>query len=157
MTAPGSEPAQPQPAPAQPREPRDPRSMLRLAVLVYIVENLGYGIPMLIWPDLLWGTVAGAEGAALDALTSNRWAGGVLTAVGIGGIMVFTHLRGQRTFVTTMALQLTIAGAAIVVSNIAGEFDIVDAWFRWLSAIVVVLGAIYMWVARWRAREILAV
>lgn len=136
-------------------EPRSARATLRLAVLAYAVVNVGYGLPMLVWPTLLWGNIAGASGAALDGLVSVRWAGAVLVAHGVGGILVFLRPKGQRTYVTAMTLQFTLAAIAIGTSMVLGELDVVDAWFRVVSLLVVALAATYLWVARWRARELL--
>lgn len=138
-----------------PHEPRSAPATLRLAVLAYVVVNLGYGLPMLLWPTLLWGNIAGAAGAALDGLVSVRWAGAVLVAHGIGGILVFLRPKGQRTYVTAMTLQFTLAAVAIGTSITLGEFDVVALWFRWVSLFVVALAALYLWMARWRARDLL--
>ncbi|MBT8208654.1 MAG: hypothetical protein HKN07_06970 [Acidimicrobiia bacterium] len=136
-------------------EPRSAPATLRLAVLAYSVVNVGYGLPMLVWPTLLWGTIAGASGAARDGLVSVRWAGAVLVAHGIGAILVFLRPKGQRTYVTAMTLQVTLAAIAIGASIVLGELDVLAVWFRFVSLIVVGLTAIYLWIARWRARELL--
>ena len=130
--------------------------MLRIALIAYIAEHALYGIPMLVWPGLLWETIAGAEGDALKGLESNRWAGALLVAWGFGAILVLLRPRGQRTFLTTIAIQTSLASGALFYSSVTGEFDVVDAWFRWASVLAIGALALYLWGARWRARDILA-
>lgn len=139
----------------EPRQPLSAVATLRLAIVLYIVETIGYGLPMLIWPELLWDTIAGASGPELDGLVSVRWAGGVLVGLGLGAFLVLAKPKGQRSFVTAMTFHSSLAGAALLVSSINGELDVVDAWFRWASVIFVGVLAIYLWLARWRARDLL--
>lgn len=154
MTA---EPAQPAPQPTPARTPRTPRGTLNLALIAYIAVNLAYGIPLLLAPDFLWGTIAGAAPAAETALATTRWAGGILIAWAAGAFLLMAVPRGQRTFVTTLALQYSLAAGAIVLSILFGEFE--DAgfrdWFPWLSAVLVALVALYLWFARLKARDML--
>ena len=144
--------------PPFPKEPRTPRSILNIGLLAFMIVSFGYGLPLLLWPDVLWGTVGGAEGDFERALGTTRWAGAFLTAWAVGAFFVFTRPKGQRTFVTTITLQASLASAALFVSAVSGEFDdVVDTWFPWLSAVIVGLLALYLWYARVKARDILHV
>ncbi len=144
-------------APAPQRTPRSPRGTLNLALITYIAVNLAYGIPLLLAPDFLWGTIAGADASAEAALATTRWAGGVFVAWAVGAFLLMAVPRGQRTFLTTLALQYSLAAAAIVLSILFGEFD--DAgirpWFPWVSAVIVGLAGLYLWLARLKARDLL--
>ncbi len=142
---------------ARERPKRTPRGTLNMALGMYIVVNLAYGIPLLLAPDLLWGTVAGADEAAKVALRTTRWGGAILVAWAVGAFLLMAVPRGQRTFFTTLALQYSLAAAAIVFSILTGEWDDagVAAWFPWLSAVVIAAGALYLWLARLRARDLL--
>ena len=140
---------------APPRQPLSPAATLRVAILLYIVETIGYGLPMLVWPQLLWEDIAGASGDALDGLVATRWAGGVLVGLGVGALMVLLKPAGQRTFVSAMAIHTSLAGAAVVYSMLSDELDVVDAWFRWVSLLLLAGLAGFLWLARWRAKGIL--
>ncbi len=158
ITAPdGVETPSPAPAPKEPRQPLSAAATLRLAIVLYIAVTIGYGLPMLVWPNLLWDTIAGASGDELAGLVSVRWAGGVLVGLGIAAFLVLAKPKGQRSFVSGMTFHTSLAAAAILVSSINGELDVVDAWFRWASFIVVAVLAVYLWLARWRARDLLKV
>ncbi len=144
------------PAPT-PKEPRSPRHTLNIALLAVVALDVGYGLPMLLWPNLLWGTIGGADGRHLEALETNRWAGGLLIGLGIGALFVIAKPRGQRTIVTMFAIQSAIVAAALVLSAVNGEFsDVLDAWFYWLAAVVTAATSLYLWYARLKARAVLA-
>ena len=153
-----SEKVAPSTAPV-PKEPRTPRAVLNTGLMVYIAVNLAYGLPMLLWPKLLWETIGGADtDAAGAALLTTRWAGGVLVGLAMGAIFVLMRPTGQRTFVTTIAIHTALAAAAILVSAANGEWDDagVEEWFYWLSGIVVASESAYLWYARFKARAVLA-
>ncbi len=155
---PGAFQAESQPEPRAKRKPRTPRGTLNLALFAYMAVNLAYGIPMLVFPAFLWGTIAGAEGQALAALETTRWGGGILVALAIGAFLLLAVPRGQRTFVTTLALHYSLAAGGILLSILAGEFDEVDGlrdWFPWVSLLVVAAVALYLWLARFKARDLL--
>ncbi len=128
-----------------------------MALLTYIAINLAYGVPLLLAPDFLWGTIAGASGQAEAALATTRWGGAILVAWAVGAFLLMAVPRGQRTFVTTLALQYSLAAAAIALSAVAGEFDDagIRAWFPWASVVVVGAGSLYLWYARLKARDLL--
>ncbi len=140
------------------RAPRTPRGTLNAALVAYMAINLAYGVPMLLFPNFLWGTIGGAEGQALEALESTRWAGAILVAFAAGVFLLLAVPRGQRTFVTTLALHYSLAAAALLFSTLTGEFDDIvglRAWFPWLATVVVALAALYIWYARFKARDLL--
>ena len=151
MTTP-SEPVVPdQPA----KEPLEPGTHLRLSVLAYVVLNVAYGLPIALWPDLIWKNIAGAEGLQLEALRSVRWAGAILLAWAIGGLLTLARPEGRQTMVTTFALQFSFATAALVVSALADEFAFVRTWFVLLAIAAIGLAAGYLWYGRWAGRRVL--
>lgn len=152
MTTP---PAQP-PDQQQPREPLEPGTHLRLSVLAYVAINIAYGLPIALWPDLVWKTLAGVDGDQLEALRGMRWAGAILIAWAIGGLLVLTRPRGRQTMVTTFALQFSLAAVALVVSALADEFAFADTWFVLAAIAVVGAGGIYLWYGRWAGRAVLS-
>lgn len=137
--------------------PRSSRSVLNRALLAYLAINLAYGVPLLLAPDFLWGTIAGAGGEAQAALATTRWGGAILLAWAVGAFLLMAVPRGQRTFVTTLALQYSLAAAAIALSAVTGEFDDagIRAWFPWVSVVVIGAGALALWHARLAARDLL--
>lgn len=155
---PVGEGAETSPPPA-PKEPRTPGAVLATGLFVYIAVNVAYGLPMLVWPELLWETIGGADAdTAGMVLATNRWAGGVLLGLAAGAVFVLMRPTGQRTFVTMLCIHTALAAAAILYSISTGEWDDagIAAWFAWLSAIVVAAESGYLWYARVKARSVLA-
>jgi len=150
MTTPAESPA-PQPA----KEPLEPGTHLRLSIFAYVAINLAYGLPIALWPALVWKTIGGNEGEQLAALKSFRWAGAILVAWAIGGVLTLTRPEGRQTMVTTFALQFTFAAAALVVSALADEFAFMPTWFVLLAIVAVGLNAMYLWYGRWAGRRVL--
>lgn len=128
-----------------------------MALLAYIVGNTVYGLPMVLVPGVLWGTIGGADGDAQVALESNRWVGALLLALAFGALLVLRQPAGQRTFVTTLAMGDAAMAAVIVLGALGGDFsDVLDDWFVWATAVG--LGAISggLWWGRLKGRHILA-
>lgn len=142
------------PTPPEPT-PLEPGTHLRLSVLAYIALNLAYGLPAALWPDLLWGTLGGGDDATVEVLRGMRWAGAILVAWAIGGLLVLTRPKGRQTMVTTFALQTSLAATALVVSALADEFRWAKTWFVLLAIIAVGATALYLWYGRWAARDVL--
>jgi hypothetical protein len=145
-----------QPADATPqREPLDPGTHLRLSVLAYVAVNLAYGLPIMLWPDLVWGTLAGANDVELELLAGFRWSGAILVAWAVGGLLVLSRPEGRQTMVTTFALQYTLAAAALVLSAVADEFFWAETWFVLLSIAAITAVGGYLWYGRWAGRRAL--
>ena len=139
------------------KEPRTPRATLNLALLAYIAGNTVYGLPMVLVPGLIWGTIAGAEGDVAEALESNRWVGGLLLALAFGALLILRKPAGQRSFVMTLALGDAAMAALLVLGALGNDFDgVVDAWFVWASAVGLALISAGLWWSRLKARALLA-
>ncbi|MDH3730030.1 MAG: hypothetical protein OES13_02720 [Acidimicrobiia bacterium] len=135
--------------------PLDPGTHLRLSVLLSVIVNLAYGLPIALWPDLIWGTLAGGTSSDVELLSSMRWGGAVLVAWAIGGVLVLSRPKGRQTMVTTFALQFSLATAALIVSALADEFAWAETWFVLAAIIVVGASALYLWYGRWAGRQVL--
>jgi hypothetical protein len=140
-----------------PREsvPLEPGTHFRLSVLLYVAVSLAFGLPIALWPDLIWGTLAGGSDSVLEVMTGMRWAGAILIAWAIGGMLVLTRPKGRQTMVTTFALQFSLATAALILSALADEFVWAETWFVLFSIVSVAASALYLWYGRWVGREIL--
>jgi hypothetical protein len=135
--------------------PLDPGTHLRLSVLLYVVVNLAYGLPIALWPDLIWGTIAGGEASEVEVLSGMRWAGAILVAWAVGGLLVLSRPEGRQTMVSTFALQYSLGTAALVVSALADDFDWAETWFVLTAIIAVGASGLYLWYGRWAGREVL--
>ena len=139
------------------KQPRTPRGTLSLALMAYIVGNTVYGLPMVLAPGLLWGTIGGADGDARTALESNRWVGALLLVLAFGALLVLRQPSGQRTFVTTLAMGDAAMSALLVLEVLGGGFDdVLDIWFVWLTAVGLALISAALWWGRLKARHVLA-
>ena len=135
------------------RKPADPAKTLNTALLVYILINLFFALPLVIAPERFfdWIGLSDLESAATGGL---RWVGAMLLAWAVSGLFVLARPGGRGIFVTTGALQLTFGAAALVYSWTVSEHD----WATQYHALMVVVsigGAIYLWWARFRARAVL--
>lgn len=151
MTTP---PIDPTPQAAEP-SPLEPGTHLRLSVLLSVVINLAYGLPVALWPDLIWGTLAGGTSAEVELLSGMRWSGAILIAWAIGGFLVLSRPKGRQTMVTTFALQFSLAAVALAFSALTDEFVWADTWFVLVSIVGVGASALYLWYGRWAGREVL--
>lgn len=141
----------------KPKKPRSERAIVRTALFIYIVVNVAYGLPMLLWPELIWDTLGGADTAALEVLSTTRWAGGVLVGLAVGAFFAFTRPAGQWTLMMGIAMQTTLAAVGIWLSLLAGEWTpTIDLWFVWVAAVVVPAESLYLWYARIKGRDLLA-
>lgn len=135
--------------------PLEPGTHFRLSVLLYIAVSFAFGLPIALWPDLIWGTLAGASDPVLEVMTGMRWAGAILIAWAVGGLLVLARPKGRQTMVTTFALQFSLAAAALVISALADEFTWAETWFVLFSIIAVGGAALYLWYGRWVGRDML--
>ena len=139
------------------KEPRTPRATLNLSLLAYIAGNAVYGLPMVLAPGLIWGTVGGADGDAATALESTRWVGALLLALAFGALLVLRKPAGQRSFVMTLALGDAAMAALLILGVLGDDFDgVVDAWFVWATAIGLAVISAGLWWSRLKARALLA-
>lgn len=136
-------------------EPRDPRSGLNSTLLLYIIVAAAYGLPMTLVPDVLWDTIGGVDETAAEVLTGMRWAGAMLLALGFGALLVLRNPRGQRTFVTFLAVQTGATAAALIYSATANEYPGHD-WFVWGAGLIAAGVSALLWWVRVSARRVIA-
>lgn len=141
------------PSPQRRRKPADPAKTLNTALLVYILINLFFALPLVIDPERFFDVI-GLTNVEADATGGLRWVGAMLLAWAISGLFVLARPGGRGIFVTTGAMQLTFGAVALVYSWMVSEHD----WSTQYHALMVVIsigGATYLWWARFMARSVL--
>ncbi|NND02828.1 MAG: hypothetical protein HKN91_08575 [Acidimicrobiia bacterium] len=132
---------------------RDPASVLTSAMVVYVIINLLFAIPLLIAPAAFFDAI-GFSSIVAGQLDGLRWVGAVLLAWAVSGFLVLARPEGRAIFVTTGALQLTFGALAFVYSWSISEYEW-SLWYQVVATMVLVAGAAYMLWARLRGRSIL--
>jgi hypothetical protein len=123
---------------------------LKIVLIIFAVVCLVYGLAYFIVPNSM------VELSGTDPIYHGwlRWSGGILVALGIGAILVFSKPEGQGIFVTTMALGTLLAGVALAWAWItaAGEGNI---WFTALPTIIVLGLSVLLWWSRQISKDVL--
>ena len=123
--------------------------LLSVALIIYIVIVLVYGVLYLLAPQIL----VEAQGGEPVASGWLRWSGGVLIALGVGAIMVYRNPLKQDAFVVAIALGTLLAGLALLYSLF---FEMTgDAWFTALPVIILLANSVLLWLGRMQAKDIL--
>jgi hypothetical protein len=124
--------------------------ILKIALLIYAVVCLIYGLGFFIVPDSLV-ELSGGEPVFHGWL---RWPGGVIVALGIGAILVYLKPKGQGIFVTTIAIGALLAGLAMLWAWLNIE-EGANVWFTALPTIVLLALSGLLWWGRQKAKNIL--
>ncbi len=152
----GGEPLEPIPVDAAdttlPKRKRDATGVLNIAMVVYIFINLLFALPLVIFPATFFDVI-GLSDETSSQLGGLRWVGAVLLAWAISGILVLARPGGRAIFVTTGALQLTLAALAFLYSWSIREFEW-DTWYHLLATAVLVAGSLVLWWARLVGRRV---
>ncbi len=123
---------------------------MKIALLIYAVVCLIYGLGFFIVPDSLV-ELSGGEPVFHGWL---RWSGGVIIALGIGAILTYLKPKGQGIFVTTIAVGALLAGLAMLWAWINIE-EGANVWFTALPTIVLLALSGLLWWSRQQAKNIL--
>ena len=124
--------------------------ILKIALLIYAIVCLIYGLGFFIVPDSLV-ELSGGEPVFHGWL---RWPGGVIIALGIGAILTYLKPKGQGIFVTTIAIGSLLAGLAMLWAWIGLEEE-AKVWFTALPTIVLLVLSGLLWWGRQVAENIL--
>ncbi len=124
--------------------------ILKIALLIFAVVCLIYGLGYLIVPDSL----VELSGGAPVFHGWLRWSGGVIIALGIGAILTYLKPKGQGIFVTTIAIGTLLAGLAMIWTLINIE-EGSNVWFTALPAVVLLALSGLLWWSRQAAKNIL--
>ena len=124
--------------------------LLNLAMIIYIIIALVYGILYLLAPQVL----VEAQGGEPVASGWLRWTGGVLIALGVGAILVYRNPVKQDAFVITITLGCLLTGLALLYALL---FELSgNAWFTALPMIILLILAVLLWLGRKQATDILS-
>jgi hypothetical protein len=124
--------------------------VLKFSLLVAALVSLVYGLGYWFVPAKL---VNLSGGNPID-LSWLRWSGGVLIALGIGTLMVFSKPEKQGIFVVSIALAYLLAGLGLLYSWIMHEYS-GATWFIALpTCLTLVLSVLLFW-SRSKAKGIL--
>ena len=123
---------------------------LKVALIVSAVISFVYGFGFLFVPGLLV-SLSGGNPVEFGWI---RWPGGVIIALGIGCLMVYSKPEKQGIFVTTMALSTLFAGLAMLYSWIIQEGS-GAIWFTALPTCILLVLSGLLWWGRGQAKGIL--
>ena len=124
--------------------------ILKVALIVSAVTSFVYGFGFLFVPGLL---VSLSKGNPVE-FGWIRWPGGVIIALGIGALMVYSKPEKQGIFVTSMALATLFAGLGMLYSWIMQEYS-GSAWSIALPTCILLVLSGLLWWGRGQAKGIL--
>ena len=124
--------------------------VLKFSLIILAVIFLVYGFGFLFVPGLLV-KLSGGNPVEFSWL---RWSGGVIIALGIGALMVFSKTEKQGIFVTSMALATLFAGLGMLYSWIMQEYS-GATWFMALPTCLALVLSGLLWWGRGQAKGIL--
>lgn len=124
-------------------------NLLNVALIIYIVVVIVYGVLFLLAPQLL----VKASGSEQVASSWLRWPGGVLIALGVGAFMVYRNPLKQYVFILTIALGTLLSGLALLYALL---FEMIgDTWFTALPVIILLILTALLWIGSMQAKDIL--
>jgi hypothetical protein len=124
--------------------------LLKFSLLVVALVSLIAGLGYLFAPAMV---VKFTGGNPVD-FAWLRWVGGVIIALGVGTLMVFSKPEKQGIFVLTTALGHLLAGLGLLYSWITHEFSGTTWGIAMLTCLTLVLSALVFW-GRSKAKGIL--
>ena len=123
--------------------------LLRVALILYAVLALVYGLVYLIIPE----SYVASTGSEPIPAAWIRWIGGILIALGIAAIMVYRNPLKQGIFIQISAIGSLIAGLTDLYSLFFESVG--DTWSSLAPAIALIILSILLWVSLQQARSIL--
>ena len=123
--------------------------LLSVALIIYIVIVVVYGVFFLLFPQLL------VEASGGEPVSSSwlRWPGGVLIALGVGAVMVYRNPLKQDAFVLAIALGTLFAGLALLYALFFETTG--DTWFTALPVIILLTSSVLLWLGRNQVKKTL--
>jgi len=128
----------------------DDVKVLKFALMIAAIVSLVYGLGYLLFP----GTLVNLSGGNPVEFSWLRWSGGVIIALAIGSLMVFSKPEKQNIFVTSVALAHLLSGLGLLYSWIIQEYSGATWFIAIPTCILFVLSALLFW-GRGQAKGIL--
>ena len=126
-------------------------NLLKLTLIIFILITLAYGIIYLFVPQ------SAVEASGSDPVSSGwlRWIGGIILALGVGGIMVYRKPEKQGIFITTLSLGSFLGGLALLYSGIFEPEGIGNIWHTIIPGIVLLILSIAFWISLKKNKQLL--
>ena len=124
--------------------------LLKVSLVSSAIVALVYGLCLVFIPEFMM-KLSGAEPIDSGYL---RWPGGIVTALGIGTLLVLRNPKNQGIFVTTIALVMLFAGLAMLYSMITFKEDY-NVWYDALPTTLLLLISAMLWWSLLKAKDIL--
>jgi hypothetical protein len=124
--------------------------VLKFSLLVVAIVSLAFGLGHLFAPAMVL-KLTGKNPVDFEWL---RWSGGVLIALGIGALMVFSKPEKQGIFVLTTALAYLLVGLGLLYSWIMHEYSGATWFIAIPTCLTLVPSALLFW-GRSKAKGIL--
>jgi len=119
----------------------DDVKVLKFALMIAAIVSLVYGLGYLLVP----GTLVKLSGGNPVEFGWLRWSGGVIIALAIGALMVYSKPEKQNIFVTSLALALLLSGLGLLYSWIMQEYT-GATWFVAIPTfLLLILSALVFW------------
>jgi len=129
---------------------RERVALLKVALVIYAVVALIYGIGFLVAPGV-WVRMSGSAPVEYGWL---RWSGGVIIAFGIGALMLIKKPEKQGGFVFSVALATLLSGIGMLISLIFREYSGTTTFILIPIVLMFVISGL-LWLGRQRAKAIL--
>lgn len=123
---------------------------LKAALLFSIIVNMFYGFSFFVTPGAL-RDMAGGTPVELGWI---RWAGGMLLALAVGGILAYRDPTDQRSMITTLTLAPLLTGLGLLFPLLFETYS-VHTWFIAIPCVITfALFTIMLWASQ-AAKKIL--
>jgi hypothetical protein len=132
--------------------PQSGARILRWAMLWYVFVSLAIGVPLMLFPVRFLRLIGVDDAIAAELGGGLRWVGAMLVAWAVAALIIVARPGGRAYFVTAGALQMTFAAGALLYSSYVGE-QLASLWFHTLLTVVFVGTALFLWLARFRAKD----
>ena len=119
----------------------DDVKVLKFALMISAIVSLVYGLGYFLIPS----TLVKLSGGNLVEAGWLRWSGGVIIALAIGAIMVYSKPEKQNIFVTIMALAHLLSGLGLLYSWIAQEYSGATWFIAIPTCLILILSALLFW------------
>ncbi len=104
----------------------------KLALIVIAVSGIGWGIPLLLFPGVLFDDIAGAE--YTRAAFYSRYSGAWLLAPGCAAVQVLRSKFNGDALLFAVAISAGLSAVALAADFFLDETP-VAAWFVWLAIV----------------------